>query len=88
LIVGGKPSISIPPFVIVGFEMLILFGGLATLAGVVLLCRLPRLRLDTHFDPRATEDHYVLLVETNEDNADTARTILRDAGAETGDTEE
>lgn len=83
-IVGGKPVISIPPFVVVAFEMTILFGGLATLAGVFMLCRLPRLRFDVHFDPRATEDHYVLVVETDEERADDAYDVLQECGGEVG----
>src|SRR5215470_6735816 len=33
LIVGGKPIISIPPFLVIVFELTILFGGLLTLGG-------------------------------------------------------
>lgn len=82
LITGGKPIVSVPPFVIVGFEMTILFGGLATLTGVILLCRLPRLKASEHYDGRAAEDHYVLVVETSDHQAETAREILRETGGE------
>ena len=33
LITGGKPVVSIPPFVVIAFELTILFGGLCTLLG-------------------------------------------------------
>jgi len=43
LITGGKPLISIPPFVVVAFALTILLGGLASLAGFLLLARMPAL---------------------------------------------
>ena len=41
LISGGKPMISIPPFTIISFELMILFGSLSAFLGFVLLSRLP-----------------------------------------------
>jgi len=82
VLVGGKPLVTVPPFIIVAFEMLILFGAAMTLLGVLAYCRLPQLRRDPHYDPRVPEDHYVLVVETGEDKAEAARGILREAGGE------
>src|SRR5436853_960854 len=42
LVVGGKPVASIPPYVVIAFELTILFGGVATLIVMVTLGRLPR----------------------------------------------
>ena len=39
---GGKAPVSIPPFIIIAFELTILFGGLAT-PSLLLLGRLPKL---------------------------------------------
>src|SRR4029434_5169587 len=47
LIVGGKPPMSLPvspPYVVIMFELMILFGGIATLIGMVTLGRLPQFR--------------------------------------------
>ena len=82
LITGGKPIVSVPPFVVVAFEMTILFGGLSTLIGVILLSRLPRLKPDEHYDPRVSEDHYVLLIQAAEERLDQVLEILRSTGAE------
>ncbi len=41
LMVGGKPIVSIPAFVIIAFELTILFGALATFTGFLLLAGLP-----------------------------------------------
>lgn len=43
LITGGKPIVSIPPFIIIAFALTILFGALSTFAGFLLLSRLPSL---------------------------------------------
>ena len=41
IIVGGKPIISLPPFLLIGYLMTILFGSLGAFAGFLLLARLP-----------------------------------------------
>ena len=41
LIVGGKPIVSIPPFIIIAFALTILFGALSTFFGFLVLARLP-----------------------------------------------
>ena len=41
LLVGGKPYASIPTYVIIAFELTILFGGLATLLGLLVVGKLP-----------------------------------------------
>ena len=64
LIVGGKPIVSVPPFVIIAFALTILFGALSTFAGFLLLSRLPSLR-----GIRSEEEHgnaFVILVEDGE----------------------
>src|SRR5688500_4289352 len=44
LVTGGKPIISIPAYVVIAFEMTVLFGALATLIGVFVLSRLPHIK--------------------------------------------
>lgn len=61
MIVGGKPIISIPPFIIIAFALTILFGSLSTFVGFLLLSRLPSLR-----GIRSEEEHgngFVIVVE-------------------------
>lgn len=41
LITGGKPLVSIPAFMIIAFELTILFGALLSFAGFLFLSRLP-----------------------------------------------
>lgn len=44
LITGGKPLISIPPFLLVSYILTILFGSLATFFGFLFLARLPSIK--------------------------------------------
>ena len=44
LVIGGKPIVSLPPFIIIAFALTILFGALSSFAGFLLLSRLPSLR--------------------------------------------
>ena len=41
LISGNKPMISIPPFTIISFELMVLFGSLSALLGFILMARMP-----------------------------------------------
>jgi hypothetical protein len=64
LIVGGKPIVSIPPFIIIAFALTILFGALSTFLGFLLLSRLPSPR-----GIRSEEEYgnaFVILVEDGE----------------------
>ena len=82
LITGGKPVVSIPPFVVIAFEMTILLGGLCTLLGLLITARLPRLRGSQRYDPRFTADRFGVEVACRPDQVTTVEAILRQAGAE------
>ncbi len=82
LVTGGKPVASIPPFVVIAFEMTILFGGVATVVGMVLLARLPRVRPSSTFDPRFTNDRFGVAVHCASGRGGSVRQILSAAGAE------
>jgi hypothetical protein len=85
LIVGGKPPIGLPvspPYVIIMFEMMVLFAGVATLIGMVMLGRLPQFRTSASYDPRFTRDRFGVAVHCAVERAASVREILRSAGAE------
>ena len=82
LITGGKPVASIPPFVVIAFELTILFGGLSTVLGMVLLGRLPRLRPTEAYDPRFSNDRFGIAVRCAPGRGASVADILRGAGAE------
>lgn len=80
--VGGKPPASVPPYVIIAFELTILFGGIATLIGMVTLGRLPKLRPSPTYDPRFSNDRFGVAVHFAPGRGDSVRDILTSAGAE------
>ena len=85
LVVGGKPPMSVPvspPYVVIMFELMILFGGIATLIGMVALGQLPRFRPSPSYDPRFTNDRFGVAVHCAAERAASVREILRAAGAE------
>ena len=82
LITGGKPTISIPPLVVIGFEVAMLLGALGGVTGFLSLARLPALSRPALYDPRFSEDRFGVLVTCESDQADSVRTRLQQAGAE------
>jgi hypothetical protein len=82
LVVGGKPIVSLPPYVVIGFETTILLGALATVAGMLLNARLPRLGRSPGYDPRFSSDKIGIVAFGGPAQLDAAREVLRAAGAE------
>ncbi len=82
LIVGGKPIVSLPPFVVIGFETTILIGALATVAGMFLNARLPKLRRALGYDPRFSNDRFGIVATGGPAQASGAEAVMRAAGAE------
>ncbi len=82
LITGGKPIVSIPPFVVIAFEMTILLASLGAVLGFLVLSGLPTLRAGPPYDPRFSVDRWGVLVACTADQADLVRARLSEAGAE------
>jgi molybdopterin-containing oxidoreductase family membrane subunit len=82
LITGGKPVVSIPPFVVIAFELTILLGGLCTLLGLLIAARLPSLRVSPRYDPRFSADRFGVEVVCEGDERRAVEDLLRGAGAE------
>ncbi|HZD40147.1 MAG TPA: DUF3341 domain-containing protein [Terriglobales bacterium] len=82
LITGGKPIVSIPPFLIIVFELTILFGGLLTLAGMLLNARLPQMHIGPAYQARFSEDRFGLWVGCGENQYQEVTQLLERSGAE------
>ena len=80
LVTGGKPIISIPPMVVIAFELTILFGALSTIAGLFINARLPRARTQVIYDPSFSAGNFGVFVVAN-GSAGKAREIMQTAGA-------
>jgi hypothetical protein len=61
LITGGKPIVSIPPFIIIAFALTILFGALSTFVGFLILSRLPSVK--RIISPEEIGNRFVIIVE-------------------------
>jgi len=82
LVTGGKAPVSIPPFIIIAFELTILLCGLSTLLAVLILGRLPQTRPSPTYDPRFTVDRFGVAVACSVENAEAVSSVLTSAGAE------
>lgn len=82
LVVGGKELGSLPPFVTIGYESLILLGALSNLFGMLALTRLPEIKSSAPSDPRFTEDRIGLWVPCAGEAAIKVQEMMRGHGAE------
>lgn len=78
---SAKPIVSLPPFIVIAFELTILFGAIATLAGFLFHSRLPRFSSDVVYDPRFSEGHFGIFIECDASRATLATRTLEELGA-------
>ena len=79
---GGRPIITIPPFLIITYEMTILFGILATVLGFLISARFPAIRERVYVPESAVDKFVVTVACDSEDQLNDAESILRGSGAE------
>ena len=82
LVVGGKELVSLPPFVVIGYESMILLGSLFNLFGMLALARLPEIKNAAPYDPRFSEDRIGVWVPCAGEAATKAQELMRGHGAE------
>jgi hypothetical protein len=80
VLVGGKPIVSIPPYVVIAFELTILLGALSTVVGMVLLSLLRPTR-GFMYDPQFSDDHVGVFVPCGPTQAADVETMLTRAGS-------
>ena len=81
LVVGGKPVASWVPYTIFGFEVMVLIGGLSTVAGLFISSRIPRLTMTVGYDGRFSQGDYGVWVECAPADARKVESVLREHGA-------
>ncbi len=81
IMLGGKPFSSIPPYTVIGFELTILFGGLMTALGLLVVGRLPQVKLDPEYSARFSAEEFGLVVRCAERDVPEIDALLRDAQA-------
>jgi hypothetical protein len=81
IIVGGKAVAAWVPFTILGFEVMVLIGGLATVFAMFAMAHIPRLTTTVGYDARFSGGQFGVWVVTDADRADQAMTVLKQHGA-------
>jgi molybdopterin-containing oxidoreductase family membrane subunit len=81
-IVGGKPVVSIPPFTIIGFELMILFGAISSLLSFLFFGRFPNLDEFAGYSQRFSSDQFGLVVRCTPEDAGRVEGLMRATGAE------
>ncbi len=79
--IAGKAFASIPPYVIVGFELTILFGGVLTLIGLLLVGRLYPRRLDKAYSSRFSAEEFGVAVTVGDRDVAEVDALLRSLSA-------
>jgi hypothetical protein len=81
LVIGGKAIATWVPFTILGFELMVLIGSLATVAGMFINSGLPKLTATVGYDPRFSEGDFGVFVEVPAERERAIEDILRRNGA-------
>ena len=79
IVVGGKPLGSIPPYIVIAFELTILFGALSTVAGLIFHAW--RTHRRAAYDPKFTNDHIGIFVPCPAERRPAVQELLQSAGA-------
>jgi hypothetical protein len=80
VLLGGKPIASIPPYVVIAFELTILLGALSTVAAVAVFSVLMGKR-GIAYDPGFSDDQIGIFVPADPDQRGRVENLLRSAGA-------
>lgn len=80
--VSAKDIISIPAWVVIGYECTILFGSLFTLMAMLHFCRIPDVFRKIGYDPRFSRDKFGVVVGCDAPLVDQVSGKLKAAGAE------
>lgn len=81
-LVSGKPVDSWPTYFVIGFELTVLFGALATMAGFLIHSRLPQIKAREPYDPKFSDDRFGVFVPCDPDRWPEIKRVLEKAGAE------
>ena len=79
--VGGKPMLSIPAFIPITFELMVLFGALTTVAAFFYIAKLYPTKEPRLFHPRQLDDKFLILIKI-ENNREKIEEIIKVRTAE------
>jgi hypothetical protein len=79
---GGRPIASITPYIVIIFEMMILFGVLGAVTSFFLKSGLPAFEPSSGYRTRFGADRFGLVVRVAESDGAKIEALMREAGAE------
>ena len=79
---GGRPIASIAPYIVIIFEMMILFGVLGAVNSFFFTSRLPAFEIASGYRTRFGADRFGLVVKAAESESGKIEALMREAGAE------
>ena len=68
--IGGKPHFALPAWIPITFELTVLFSAVGMVLTFCYLCQLSPLLKKHHFSPRATADHFVMVIDCTDKTND------------------
>jgi hypothetical protein len=79
---GGKPYFSLPAWIPITFELTVLFASVGMVMTFCWLCQLAPFVKKDHFNPRSTDDTFVMALEcTDKTNEQEAIAFMNSVGA-------
>lgn len=81
LVTQGKPIVSIPPFIVVMFELTILLTGIFAFMAVLVHSRRPTLKLEASYRKEFSVDRFGVFVSVEGADRQQAEQLVRDNGA-------
>ena len=75
--IAGKNIASIPPMWIIGFELTILFAGILTFIGLLMMGGLYPRKLDEHYSPRFSAEDFGVVVHCEERDVAEVESLMR-----------
>lgn len=80
--IGGKPHFALPAWIPITFELTVLFAAVGMVLTFCYLCQLSPFVKKHHFNLRATDDLFVMVIEcTDTTNEEAVKAFLATAGA-------
>ncbi|MFN4315448.1 MAG: DUF3341 domain-containing protein [Chitinophagaceae bacterium] len=79
---GGKPFFSLPAWIPITFELTVLFSAVGMVLTFCWLCQLAPFVKKDHFNPRSTDDTFVMALEcTDKTNEEEVLAFMNSVGA-------
>lgn len=81
--IGGKPFFALPAWIPIMFELTVLFSAVGMVLTFCYLCQLAPFVKKDHFNPRSTDDTFVMAIECNDKTSEgDVTSFLQSVGAQ------